>query len=106
MGDWFDEGRSGAVLALPELFTGELVDALVRVLGTGALVSVSVSRDGGALGFTVTSDGRWRREWFRDGGEASEWLNAGADWLAANPPATADRVPGSRWPRDGARKRS
>jgi hypothetical protein len=102
LADWFDEGRAQGELELGPLWTPEVQDAFLECLRTGALVSVCVSRDGGALGVTVTSDGRWRREWFRSSTELSDWLAEGAVFLAAHPPASADRKPGARWSRNGA----
>jgi hypothetical protein len=81
-GDWFDGGGVGAHLELSELLVSSALDAIVRVAGTGALVSIGLSRDGGALAVTVTADGRWRREWFREADHLVEWL-AGAEEAAA-----------------------
>jgi hypothetical protein len=39
----------------------------------GALLSLSVTSDGGALGITITIDGRWRREYFRDAEQLALW---------------------------------
>lgn len=104
MDDWFESGRGGALLPVHEMFTAGVVDAVIRLLEQGALVSVCVSRDGGAIGFTVTSDGRWSRQWFREPAQAEEWMTAGSEYLAANPPAAADRQQDTRFPRGGRRK--
>jgi hypothetical protein len=44
------------------------------MVGAGALVSMGTTSDGGALGVTVTVDGKWRREYFRDEDELLAWL--------------------------------
>lgn len=72
---WFEaQGGNGAVLDVPKLFDGPAADAVWEVVAAGALVSVGLSSDGGALAVTVTADGRWRREWFRDPETMVEWL--------------------------------
>ena len=89
-GDWFSAGRSGNRLAVSEMLSPAVLDAAVRLLDTGALWSICVSRDGGALGVTVTHDGEWRREWFTNSDELAAWLDSGATYIAALP-ARADR---------------
>lgn len=75
MGDWLDEGGSGTPLDVPALFDSAVPDGLALLVGTGALVSLGVTRDGGALGVTVTVDGRWRREYFRESEDLVSWLS-------------------------------
>jgi len=72
--DWFDAGRNGSrvdVLALLDSVGGVGVHELIN---TGALVSLGLTGDGGALGVTVTVDGRYRREYFRDAEELGAWV--------------------------------
>lgn len=76
MGDWFDEAGAGSAVALHDVWIASNVDALLAIVGSGALVSVGLSRDGGSCGVTVTVDGRWRREWFRDAEALASWLEA------------------------------
>jgi hypothetical protein len=71
---WFDEGGGGGsvdVAAMLDSKASEMVLALVTV---GALVSLGLTSDGGALGLTVTVDGAWRREYFRDAETLEAWL--------------------------------
>lgn len=74
MSDWFDEARGGARVDVPALLDSSGGAALAELVGSGALVSMGLTRDGGALGVTVTVDGRWRREYFRDGEALTDWV--------------------------------
>jgi hypothetical protein len=97
MSDWFDQGASGATVDVVAMLDSRASDVLVAIVSYGALVSLGVTSDGGALGVTVTVDGRWRREYFRD-------VDALVDWLTDAAPAvklacdarTASSVPRSR----------
>jgi hypothetical protein len=53
---------------------GVPIKALLDVVEAGALVSLGTTSDGGALGVTITVDGRWRREYFRAEDELTTWL--------------------------------
>lgn len=75
MPDWFDEGGSGSKVDVIALLDSTGGEALIALMATGALVSVGLTRDGGALGVTVTVDGRWRREWFREADELQSWVS-------------------------------
>lgn len=91
MDDWFEEGRAGGgVDAVALLDTAG--EQLAEIVALGALVSCSLTRDGGALGVTITVDGNWRREYFRDGAELADWL----DSARAPVSAALDRVAASR----------
>lgn len=97
--DFFDEQGTGSRVDLPLLLDTFAGPTLQRLVAAGALVSVSLSRDGGAFAVTVTSNGRWRREWFRDEGELSLWLDqaAGAvEAVGATRPASSGRGSGPR----------
>ena len=75
MGDWFDEGGSSAgAVDVPALLDSAGGAAIGDLVATGALVSLGLTRDGGALGITVTVDGRWRREYFRDADGLQLWM--------------------------------
>lgn len=74
MSDWFD-GGGGAPCDVPALLDGAGVsETLARIVSLGALVSLGTTSDGGALGLTVTVDGRWRREYFREAEALIDWL--------------------------------
>lgn len=88
-GDWFDGGGSGALVDVSQVLSAGPLDAVVGIVGAGALVSFGLSRDGGALAVTVTVDGRWRREWFREGDDLDAWLEGArraVDALVGSPP--------------------
>jgi hypothetical protein len=74
-GDWFDEGGTGNPVDIPALLDNEAVlEAIGQVLSAGALLSMGGTSDGGALGVTITVDGRWRREYFREAEELQSWF--------------------------------
>lgn len=97
--DWFDgNGTAGAVDAA-ELLDGQAAQGLREIVENGALVSVGLTSDGGALHVTVTMDGRFRREYFRD----RETLLA---WVGEAILAVADGTPrASAAPRGRSRRR-
>lgn len=99
MGDWFDAGGSGKAVDVAQVLDGLGVEALWEVVQLGALVSLGTTSDGGALGVTITVDGRWRREYFRSADELVEWLAEAVPAVRAaleNPPASSERRTRSR----------
>jgi hypothetical protein len=74
MSDWFDGAGNGAAVAVPELFDDLALAGMLELVSHGALVSIGLTSDGGAVSFTVTVDGRWRREYFRDGELLVAWI--------------------------------
>lgn len=74
MSDWFDAGGTGKEVDVPALFDGPSAEGVWSLVQCGALVSLGTTSDGGALGVTVTVDGRWRREYFRDAEDLLTWL--------------------------------
>jgi len=48
--------------------------ALLECIQLGALVGLGTTADGGALGVTITVDGAWDREYFRDSEELKDWM--------------------------------
>lgn len=82
MSDWLDGGggsKRADVLAL--LGSAEVSDLVAGIVGAGALLSLGLTSDGGALGATVTVDGRSRREYFRDLDELVGWLTDGLKYV-------------------------
>jgi hypothetical protein len=73
-GDWFEGAGSGAPLDVVKMADGLVGEGLWTLVGAGALVSLGLTSDGGALGVTVTVDGRWRREYFRDDETLLAWI--------------------------------
>jgi hypothetical protein len=64
-------------------------ELLAGCVGLGALVSLGRTSDGGALGVTITLDGRWRREYFREVEPLIEWLEQAHDFLTVAGPLAA-----------------
>lgn len=106
MSDWFEDGAAGAALDVPGMFTPSVLDAYLDVVRAGALVSVGLTSDGGALGVTVTSDGRWKREYFRDEDALSTWLLGAATYLTSGAPRSATSGNGGGAPKRQRRPRS
>jgi hypothetical protein len=73
-GDWFDGNGSGNAVDVASMLTTHAMQGITELVEAGALVSLGTTSDGGALGFTVTVDGRWRREYFRTGEELVLWI--------------------------------
>jgi hypothetical protein len=100
--DWFD-GGGGTPCDVPALLDGTgVLEALTRIVSLGALVSLGCTSDGGALGVTVTVDGRWRREYFREADPLVHWTAAA---LEAVEGALGSSAPASSVPRQRQRTR-
>lgn len=72
-GDWFDDAGNGNRCDAGEILIAAS-GSLFEVVEAGALLSIGLTSDGGALGVTVTVDGRWRREYFRNADELVTWM--------------------------------
>lgn len=86
---WFDEAGNGSPVDVPALFDSGANELVWQIVELGALVSIGRTSDGGALGVTVTLDGRWRREYFRDSDELVDWLARAKGAVEAEPPRPA-----------------
>jgi len=75
MGDWFDEGGSAGRVDVAAILDSKASELLLDCVAFGALLSLGTTSDGGALGVTLTVDGRWRREYFRDSETLLVWLS-------------------------------
>lgn len=80
MTDWLDEGTAGKAVDVATVLDSKATDYAWRIVQAGALLSFGRTSDGGALGVTVTVDGRWRREYFRESEELTDWLAGAADF--------------------------
>lgn len=99
MADWFDEGGRGSPVDVAALLDSQGGAAVGELVGLGALVSLGLTSDRGALGVTVTVDGRWRREYFRDEDELRVWMAEAIPAVRAaieSLPASSGRGNGSR----------
>ena len=90
-------GSPSAAVSAGEVLAESAVQRVLELVDMGALVSVSRSRDGGAVALTVTWDGEWEREWFRDAATAQmrldEWAGLIEDLsreVSASPAANQD----------------
>jgi hypothetical protein len=92
-GDWFDGAGAGQQVDAVAILTSHPGEGIAALVQAGALVSVSLTSDGGALGVTVTVDGRWRREYFRDEETLMAWLAEAVPAVAA---ARGQTVPPAR----------
>lgn len=82
--DFWAGTNNGNVLDLEAFFDSDITDALRRVISLGVLVSLGLTRDGGALGITILDAGRKRREYFRSAQDGSDWLHMAAAALSGN----------------------
>lgn len=103
MADWFDGAGNGAQVDVVKMLDGHCGTGLFQIVDAGALVSMGKTSDGGALGVTVTVDGRWRREWFRDEDELLAWI---AEALPAVQHARGVTPPSGGTPKRQRRSRS
>lgn len=100
--DWFDAAGNGTDVDVQGVFSTSCLDLLLGICQLGALVSFATTRDGGALGVTITLDGRWRREYFRAADELQTWLEAAYSAVRASvtaSPAPAHPAPRQRRPK-------
>ena len=85
---------------MAKLLDGLLAQGIAELVDAGALVSLGTTSDGGALSVTVTADGRWRREYFREEDELLAWI---AEAIPAVHAAKGTEAP-PRAPRGRARR--
>lgn len=86
---WFDEAGHGSAVDVEALMDSGAPVLLWRIVTAGALVSIGRTSDGGSLGVTVTLDGAWRREYFRDSDELVDWLGRAAAAVDEEAPKVA-----------------
>lgn len=87
--DWFEGAGGGQPVDVAAVMDCDGWAGLLECVALGALVALGTTRDGGALGVTVTVDGRWRREYFRSGEDLTSWV-------AEAVPAVRSAVAGSQ----------
>lgn len=99
--DWFDEGGSGSPVDVEALLDSTIPKFVARIVTAGALVSMGTTSDGGAMSITVTLDGRWKRVYFREVEEATDWLTGAAEAVES----AGQRPAASHGPRSRGRGR-
>lgn len=97
-GSWLEGNGGGHAVDVVELLDAQVTKGLASIIAAGALLSLGTTSDGGALGITVTIDGKWRREYVRTSDEL-------AAYLAEAVPAVEDLMAGSR-PSSGRQQRA
>lgn len=97
MHEWFQGRGNGEPVDVSAMLDSKAANLVGSICGHGALVGLATTRDGGAVGVTVTVDGAYRREYFRDVDELVAWLEV-ADavvreiWECTPPAPTAPRL--------------
>lgn len=81
--DFFSDGNHASVCDVSSFFDSSVPKLIGDLVSLGVLVSVGTTRDRGAVSITVTSDGRWRRDYFRSSDDAADWLGLAAASLRA-----------------------
>lgn len=104
MSDWFEGAGNGRSVDVSALMDSDIPDIMWAVVQAGALVSMALTSDGGALGVTVTWDGKWRREYFRDVDTLRDWI-AGAATAVTSLQASRPTPSGAPRSRNGSRAR-
>ncbi len=95
--DWFAGNGGGKPVDVLALLDSQGWEHLKACVSAGALLSLGLTSDGGALGVTVTVDGRWRREYFRDADALEAWAAGASEAVdLAVASASASSVPRSR----------
>lgn len=83
MDDFFTAGGRGVPVDVAALMDSKAANLMGELCDLGCLLSLGTTRDGGALGVTITMDGRWRREYVRTVDELLAFLNEGLDGVRA-----------------------
>jgi N-glycosylase/DNA lyase len=81
MDDWFSGGNSQGSVDVAALLDSVGGSGLVEMVAMGALISYALTSDGGALSITVTVDGAWRREYFRDEETLTLWVSEALPYI-------------------------
>jgi hypothetical protein len=74
-------GTKPSVIDARAMLDSDIPRQVAELVSMGVLVSIGTTRDRGALSITVTHDGDWDREYFRDSAEAVDWLRLAATTL-------------------------
>ncbi len=80
---WGQETVAGGAVDVAKMLDSKAQDLLWEITQLGALVSLSLTSDGGALLVSVTVDGVTGREYFRDPEVLIEWLTDSIQPIAA-----------------------
>lgn len=75
---WGTGKNNGSRADVTAILDSKAWEQLQLFILEGALVSMGLTSDGGALGITITVDGDWDREYFRDGEQLTLWVEESA----------------------------
>lgn len=93
MHEWFKGGGQGGTVDVAALLDSKAANIMGEIVQLGALLGLATTRDGGALSLTLTWDGEYRREYFRDADELIAYLEAAVpvfrELAELQPPAAA-----------------
>lgn len=79
---WGSDTVAGGPVDVAKMLDNKAQDLLWEIAQLGALVSLSLTSDGGALLVSVTVDGETGREYFRDPETLIDWLTDSVDPIA------------------------
>lgn len=92
----FGKRNRGGHLDVRAFFDSGVLEGITRIIDLGCMVSLGSTRDRGAIGVTVTQDGEWEKEYFRNAADAIEWLEGTISVLGASNGASVEVVPPAR----------
>jgi hypothetical protein len=105
--DFFNGSDTRAAADIPAFFDSGVPKLIAELVAMGVLVSIGTTRDRGAITITVTNDGRWRRDYFRDSTDAADWLGLAIAAVSGRGiGTTATDRPVSQKPTTGRRRAS
>lgn len=90
---FFDDSPNGNVVDVVAFMDSDIPRHIGDLVSMGYLVAVGTTRDRGAVSIQITSDGQWKREYFRTSSEASEWLQHAARALRGSGIGVTEQQP-------------
>jgi hypothetical protein len=87
---FFGESSSRSAVDVGAFLDSDIPRLIADIVSLGCLVSIGVTRDGGAVSIAVTDDGKRARSYFTDSSDGVDWLKRGLDTLrdgSGDPPS-------------------
>jgi hypothetical protein len=98
-GGLFNNGSGPSVCDVRAFMDSSIPELIAGLLEMGVLVSIGTTRDRGAISITITADGEFDREYFRESSEAADYLRRAADALRTRfGPSAATSQPSAQRP--------
>jgi hypothetical protein len=72
--DFFNGSNGKAPVDIHAIMDSDLPGLIANIVSLGVLVSIGTTRDRGAFTITITSDGKYRREYFQDSTDAADFV--------------------------------